>query len=84
MGINIYWIAIVLILALVHKALPGQGLKKGLCFGIGIWIISNLAGAVPSALYLNINSTVPIYWVVSGLIQMLIVSTIIAVIYKEE
>jgi uncharacterized membrane protein YagU involved in acid resistance len=77
-------IVFALVFALLYKGIPGQGLWKGLIFGLFAWLI----GVVPpmTTLYLmtNIASVALLYFTIQGLFEWLIYGLVIAAIYKEK
>lgn len=70
--------------ALLYKGIPGNGLKKGLMFGLILWLIVRLAGE----LSWYAMSPVPFMLVVAGwlhgIIVMLLGGLVIAAIYGKS
>jgi len=67
-----------LVYAILYKGIPGQGIKKGLCFGLLVWAVCGLPGIFFVAI-----TGLSIYWTLSELVKLLILGAVIAAIYKE-
>ena len=78
------YLAFAFVFAIFYKGIPGQGIKKGVTYGILIWLVGSLAGMFTMPLYMTISTTVVIYWIVQALALNLISGAIIGKIYKEE
>lgn len=70
--------------ALIAKSLPGKGIMKGVWYGIVLWLTGALSGMASMSLYMTINTTVVVYWVVQALVSNLIRGAIVAGIYKVK
>src|SRR3990170_2566365 len=55
--------------AILYKGIPGTGIKKGLIFGLILWLITRLAGE----LFFYVISPIPLMLVIAGWIHGLIV-----------
>ena len=70
--------------ALLYKGIPGTGLKKGLVFGLIVWLIMRFAGE----LFWYTMSPIPFMLVIAGWIHGLVVSLlgglILAAIYGKS
>ena len=75
---------IALAYAVLYKGIPGTGIKKGLIFGLILWLINRLAGE----LFFYTMSPIPFMLVVAGWIHGLIVGAlggiILAAIYGKS
>ena len=78
------YLAFAFVFAIFYKGIPGQGIKKGVNYGILIWLAGSLVGMFTMPLYMTISTTVVIYWIVQALALNLINGAIIGKIYKEE
>jgi len=72
------------VFALLYKGLPGKGIKKGIFYGIIIWLVGALAGIASMPFYMTIATAVVVYWVIQALVLNIINGIIVAVIYKEK
>lgn len=73
----------VLVYALVNKGIEaGNKVKKGLLYGLIVYALSSLNGAVPTYTYMNVADAVIIYWIVWGLIVYPIKGLIVSAIYE--
>ncbi|PKP41854.1 MAG: hypothetical protein CVT95_12695 [Bacteroidetes bacterium HGW-Bacteroidetes-12] len=77
-------IIFVSVYALLYKGIPGKGIKKGICFGLIIWLIGTFSGLITMPFYMTIATTVVIYWIISHFVLSLIIGAIIGIIYKEK
>jgi hypothetical protein len=70
--------------AILYKGIPGTGIKRGLIFGLILWLITRLAGE----LFFYAMSPIPFMLVVAGWIHGLIVGVLggsaIAAIYGKS
>jgi len=67
----------------VEKGVPGKTLvKKGLIYGLLIWLVGGLSGSLAMVLLVNLPVDLIGYWTVSGLIVNLLVGVAIAKIVK--
>ena len=75
---------VALAFAILYKGIPGTGIKKGLIFGLILWLITRLAGE----LFFYVMSPIPFMLVIAGWIHGLIVGAIggmaVAVIYGKS
>jgi len=70
--------------ALLYKGIPGKGAKKGMTYGIIVWLIGALSGIASMPFYMTIATTVVVYWIIQALVLDLINGAIVGAIYKEE
>jgi len=73
-----------LVYALLYKGIPGKGAKKGMLYGILVWLIGALTGMASMPFYMTIATVVVVYWTIQALLLNLISGTIVGVIYKEK
>jgi len=70
--------------AILYRGIPGTGIKKGLVFGLILWLITRFAGE----LFFYVMSPIPFILVIAGWIHGLIVGAIggtsIAAIYGKS
>lgn len=75
---------VALAFAILYKGIPGTGIKKGLIFGLILWLITRLAGE----LFFYVMSPIPFMLVIAGWIHGLIVGATggmaVAVIYGKS
>ncbi len=71
------------IYAVIAKGIPGKTLaKKGLIYGLLIWLISGIASALSMFLLINLPIDLIAYWTVTGLIINLIAGVAVSKILK--
>lgn len=68
--------------ALIMKGIPGQGVKKGINYGLIMWALS-LGGMWATLMFMTVNPGVVLYWTLSGLVIFLIKGTIIGAMVKS-
>jgi hypothetical protein len=70
--------------ALFYKGIPGEGIKKGLVFGLILWLMSR----VPGELFWYVMSPIPFSLVIAGWIHGILVAAIggmvLAAIYGKS
>jgi len=71
-----------LLYGLLVNALPGTGLKKGLGYGLIIWIISELPGLLLSSMTGMMEIVLIVSWGIGGLISSLVIGIGIVFIYE--
>jgi MFS family permease len=69
--------------ALLYKGIPGEGVKKGMTYGILVWLVGALTGIASMPFYMTIATTVVVYWLLQALVLGLINGAIVGSIYKE-
>jgi hypothetical protein len=70
------------IYAVIHPSLPGQGWKKGISYGLIVWGLRVVMWAFSTYMMTDMASLLIVINVVTGLIEVLILSLVIAAIYK--
>lgn len=70
--------------AWLFHGIPGAGIKKGLNYGVVLWLVGILPGMFATYMFMTVATTVVLYWIAIGLVNYLIVGAVIAKIYKES
>ena len=77
LGNLVLYFFFVLIFTRLYESIPGAcSICKGVCFGIFVWLLGILPGMFATHMFMTVNSTVVIYWAISGLIWLLIAGAI--------
>jgi len=76
-------VAFAFVYALIEKGLPGKGMRKGLSFGIIVWIVGPIPALVTMYLMMNIATGALIYFIFQSFFEWLVYGTVISVIYKD-
>jgi len=71
------------VFAYIYKGIPGTKIRKGLCFGLMVWLVATLPGMFSTYMMMTVNTTVVTYWIINALIEYLLLGVVIAAIYKE-
>lgn len=73
-----------LIYAILYKGLPYSGIKKGLIYGLLLWLITIGMGIIGMPFYMTIAWTVVIYWTINFLVGNLLLGLLVGAIYKTK
>jgi hypothetical protein len=79
--INGFMLAV--IYAVIHPSLPGRGWKKGFSYGLLVWGLRVVMGAFSTYMMTDMPPVPIAITVVTGLIEVLILCTVIAAIYRD-
>lgn len=83
-GTVIIGIILAAVYAYIHKGLPAEsGLKKGVQYGLILWLVGMIPGMYATWFTMTVNNTVIIYWAAQGLIKYLLMGAAIGFLYKE-
>lgn len=77
-------LAFAFVYALIEKSLPGQQTKKGIVFGLIIWVVGPIPALATMYLMMNIAGGALLYFVFQSLFEWLVYGMIISAIYKTE
>jgi hypothetical protein len=69
--------------AVLYDGIPGRGVRKGLAFGLIVWLIGVLPGTFTMNVLTVINGWAILYFTTQALVETLAYGAIIAVIYCE-
>ncbi|MEA3515327.1 MAG: hypothetical protein U9R34_07640 [Nanoarchaeota archaeon] len=72
------------VFVILYKGIPGKGIKKGINYGIIVWLVSAFGGLMTMPFYMTISATVIIYWIIQSLVVNVVNGIIVAAIYKEK
>lgn len=72
------------IYALIEKGLPGEGIQKGLGFGMIVWIVGPIPALVTMYLMMNIANGALVYFTLQSLFEWLVYGTVISLIYTVK
>lgn len=72
------------VFAVLYKGIPGRGIRKGLIFGIIVWIVGPIPALGTLYLMTNIANGALIYFTIQSLFEWLAYGTVISAIYKEN
>jgi hypothetical protein len=74
---------LVLIYAVIHPSIPGEGLVKGIYYGFIVWTLRVLMWAFSTYMMFEVSSVLLVVTTILGLIEVLILCVVIAAIYKK-
>ena len=72
----------VFVYAVFYKGIPGRGIKKGVTYGILIWMVAALSGMASMPFYMTIATTVVVYWIALALVMNIINGIILGKMYR--
>jgi uncharacterized membrane protein YagU involved in acid resistance len=72
------------VFAVLYKGIPGEGVRKGLMFGLFAWLIGVVPSMVTLYLMTHIAPVALLYFTAQGLFEWLVYGTVISAIYKEN
>ena len=75
---------LVLIYKLIHTSLPGTALVKGISYGLIVWALRVLMWAFSTFMMFDVSAVMIVVTAALGLVEVLILCTVIALIYKES
>ncbi len=77
-------VVLAFVYALINKGLPGKNRYiKGLVFGMLVWLVGIVPGMYATFTFMTVATTVVVYWLTVGLVDLFIKGVIIAAIYGE-
>ncbi|MBF0569728.1 MAG: hypothetical protein HQL18_03015 [Candidatus Omnitrophica bacterium] len=75
----------VLVYKIIGKAFEGMGtIKKGVLYGFAVWAVGLFSGMIATYVFMTVNTTVVIYWTLSGLVLLPIQGVIVAAILRNS
>lgn len=73
----------VLVYLWIFKGIPGKNTKKGMNYGLIVWLVGTLFGIIGMPLYMTISWIVVIYWIIQALVFNLIRGAIVGAMFKK-
>ncbi len=68
----------------IGYVIGGGALRKGLMYGVLIWFVSLIPGMFYMYMTTNIGWQLSVYWLVRGMVELLVIGCLIAWIYPLE
>lgn len=69
--------------AILYKGLPFKSVKKGIAYGLLIWLLGLLPSRILLYLSMNISASIIIYWILDELVSYMLLGAVIGICYKE-
>lgn len=85
--IFVYSLIFVFVFSLFYKGIPGDGIKKGIIYGLAIWMIRDSAKYLSGIIVgygIEEIRTINVFVLISSLILSILNGLIIGFIYKKE
>jgi hypothetical protein len=74
----------VFIFAQFAKVLPAKGVRKGINYGLLVWLLGAFSGMVTMPFYMDISPVVVLYWLIQALIISVINGAIVGAIVANK
>ncbi|MCS4541620.1 MAG: hypothetical protein HY929_04770 [Euryarchaeota archaeon] len=72
-----------LIFSVLYNGIPGKGWKRGLNFGLILWLVATVPGMSMTYLTMAVPNTIVLSWTIGGLISLVIAGPVITVVYEK-
>jgi len=72
-----------IVFTLLYNGIPGKGWRKGLNYGLILWVIATVPGMLMTYLTMTVPDTIVASWTFGGLITLVIVGPVIAVVHDR-
>jgi len=80
----IYGIVLAGLFNLLYMSIPGEGVVKGISFGLIIWFFKVVMAMGSIRIMFNVSDKILIYWTFSGLVELAIIGSVLGIFYKIE
>ncbi len=74
----------VMVYSIIYKGIPYKGVRKGIIYGLLLWLVNSFTIFASMPFYMNISATVVIYWIIQSLVINVIIGAIIGAICKKH
>jgi len=72
-----------LVFTVVYNGIPGNGWKKGLNYGLILWLVATVPGMMMTYSTMAVPDMIVASWLFGGLISFLIAGPVIAILYDK-
>lgn len=72
-----------LVFGIVMNSVPGNGWKKGLNYGLILWLVATAPGMMMTYFTMAVPDMIVASWLFGGLISLVIAGPLIAIIYNK-
>jgi len=73
-----------LVYTLFYSSIPDQGVGKGIQYGFWVWLVGTVPGLIMTFLTLAVPAELVVTWVVTGLLNYIVVGLILGVMYQPK
>lgn len=73
----------VIVYTIIYKGIPYKGVRKGVVYGLILWLVNSFSGIASMPFYMTIASTVVVYWIAQTLVINIIIGAIVGAICKK-
>ncbi len=70
--------------AVLWKGIPGKKIRKGIDYGVLVWLLGVMWGLASMPFYMTINVLVVVYWIFTSLISFIILGAIVGKMYTPR
>lgn len=71
------------IYGVVKDSIKCEGIRKGICFGTGVWLIGTLPGMAMTYLTMAVPTSLVAVWAITGFIVYVIGGIVLSIIYEK-
>jgi hypothetical protein len=72
-----------IVFTLIYSGIPGNGWKKGLNYGLIVWLVATVPGMLMTYFTMAVPDMIVVSWTVGGLISLVIAGPVIAIIHDK-
>ena len=72
-----------LVFTVVYTGIPGNGWKKGLNYGLILWIVATIPGMLMTYITMTVPDMIVASWLFGGLISLVIAGPAIAIVHDK-
>ncbi|MFH1784658.1 MAG: hypothetical protein ABH868_07220 [bacterium] len=80
----IYGIILAGLFNLLYMSIPGEGLMKGISFGLIVWFFKVVMAMGSIRVMFDVSNKILMYWTFAGLVEMMIIGSVLGIFYKME
>jgi hypothetical protein len=82
LGFDVVWgIILAIIFSVLYNSIPGRGISKGLIYGLGIYLVSNIRAANLAYSFLSIGDAV--FYAFTGIFALIPYGIVLGYLYKK-
>jgi hypothetical protein len=72
-----------IVFTMLYNGIPGKGWRKGLNYGIILWVVATIPGMLMTYLTMTVPDTIVVAWTFGGLIALILAGPAIAVVHDK-
>jgi hypothetical protein len=71
------------VFSILFNGIPGSGWRKGLNYGIILWLVATVPAMALIYLTMTVPDTIVVSWLISGLVSLAIAGITISIVYEK-